>query len=417
MTEWRSSTWGHEVSLEYGKAIRGYSEYSGRYRVFGSNGPIGWTSEPLANGPGVILGRKGAYRGVRYCQEPFFVIDTAYYVVPKTNVDMRWLYYAIIHHKLGEIDDGSPIPSTTRSAVYVRPITVPPIHEQNAIASILGALDDKIDLNRRMNDTIEAILSVIFKDWFIDFGPTRAKMEGRVAYLLSDIWSRFPNRLDSDGKPEGWQTAVLEDAIDELETGGRPKGGVSAYADGIPSIGAESIVGLGQFDFSKTKFVPQEFFRAMKKGLIKNRDVLLYKDGGRPGLFEPHLTLFGDGFPFERCAINEHVYRLRAKREIGQNYLYFWLSSELVMEEMRIKGTGVAIPGLNSTQVKTLTTLIPTPEIVEAFNLAADPMITRVLANCNEARALSRMRDMLIPKLLAGEIRLMDAEKIVETAA
>ena len=143
--EWRASTWGEEISLEYGKALRDYNTERGMYRVFGSNGPIGWTDKPLSHGPGIILGRKGAYRGIEFSREPFFVIDTAYYVVPKDEFDMRWLYYAIKHHKLGEIDDGSPIPSTTRSAVYVRDFDVPPLAEQKRIAEVLGALDDKIE--------------------------------------------------------------------------------------------------------------------------------------------------------------------------------------------------------------------------------------------------------------------------------
>lgn len=154
--EWRTSTWGDEISLEYGKALRGHETAQGRYRVFGSNGPIGWTDEPLAGGPGVILGRKGAYRGVEFSRDPFFVIDTAYYVVPKSELDMQWLYYAIKHYKLGEVDDGSPIPSTTRAAVYMLDLDVPPLPEQRAIAHILGTLDDKIELNRRMSETLEA---------------------------------------------------------------------------------------------------------------------------------------------------------------------------------------------------------------------------------------------------------------------
>ena len=219
MGDWRSSTWGNEITLEYGKAIRGYSSVSGQYRVYGSNGPIGWTSEPLARGPGVILGRKGAYRGVQFSSEPFFVIDTAYYVVPKTDLDMRWLYYAIIHHKLGEIDDGSPIPSTTRAAVYVRPVDVPSREEQHAIASVLGALDDKINLNRRMNETLEAMARAIFKDWFVDFGPTRAKMEGRAPYLAPEIWSLFPDRLDDEAKPRGWGYTKLGDLCARVAMG------------------------------------------------------------------------------------------------------------------------------------------------------------------------------------------------------
>ena len=84
---------------------------------------------------------------------------------------MQWLYYAIIHHKLGEIDDGSPIPSTTRSAVYVTDVDIPPLSEQKAIAHILGSLDDKIELNRRMNTTLEGMAQALFKSWFVDFDP------------------------------------------------------------------------------------------------------------------------------------------------------------------------------------------------------------------------------------------------------
>jgi type I restriction enzyme S subunit len=414
--EWRSSTWGEEVSLEYGKALRGYEAANGGYRVFGSNGPIGWTTQPLAAGPGVILGRKGAYRGVQYSPDPFYVIDTAYYVVPKTQLDMRWLYYAIQHYKLGEVDDGSPIPSTTRSAVYVRDLEVPPPAEQRAIAHILGTLDDKIEVNRRINETLEAMARALFRSWFVNFDPVRAKAEGRDPGPPTPLTDLFPDYFE-DSKlgriPKGWRVRVLSDVLSELETGGRPKGGVSGYATGTPSIGAESIVGLGLFDYSKTKYVPDEFFKEMTKGRIKSRDVLLYKDGGRPGEFEPHVTLFGDGFPFDTCAINEHVYRLRAKQELGQNLLFFWLSSDLVMEEMRIKGTGVAIPGLNSTQVRSLTTLVPTFGVAKAFDALVDPWISGILANCNESLTLAALRDALLPKLISGELRIEDTERII----
>jgi type I restriction enzyme S subunit len=218
MDNWRESTWGDEISLEYGKGIRDYANGTGVYRVFGSNGPVGWTTEALAPGPGVILGRKGAYRGVRFSPDPFFVIDTAYYVIAKSDLDMRWLYYAIIHHKLGEIDDGSPVPSTTRSAVYVRDLTVPPLSEQRAIATVLGSLDDKIDLNKRTNETLEAMARTIFKDWFVDFGPSRAKTVGMVPYLADNLWSLFPSSLDAEERPIGWQEVSLLDLC-ELKRG------------------------------------------------------------------------------------------------------------------------------------------------------------------------------------------------------
>jgi len=119
--------------------------------------------------------------------------------------------------------------------------------------------------------------------------------------------------------------------------------------------------------------------------------------------------MFGDGFPFAICAINEHVYRLRAIEDLGQNFLFFWLSSASVKEEMRIKGTGVAIPGLNSTQVKSLTTLVPTDGLSAAFDQAVDPMISRILAACCESQNLAALRDRLLPCLVSGQMRIKEA--------
>src|SRR5208282_1982445 len=100
--------------------------------------------------------------------------------------------------------DGTVAERLNMPTIRALPVAVPPIAEQRAIASVLGALDDKIELNRRMNETLEATARAIFKDWFVDFGPTRAKQEGRAPYLAPDIWPLFPDRLDDEGKPEGW---------------------------------------------------------------------------------------------------------------------------------------------------------------------------------------------------------------------
>jgi type I restriction enzyme S subunit len=234
MTAWRTSTWGDEVTLEYGKALRGYEVATGTVRVFGSNGPVGWTDKALSSGPGVILGRKGAYRGVQYSEEDFFVIDTAYYVVPKHDLDMRWLYYAIQYHKLGEIDDGSPVPSTTRAAVYVRDLEVPPKEMQVEMARVLGAIDDKIAINRRINQTLEAMAQAIFKSWFVDFDPVKAKIaakaEGRdpLRAAMTAISGKPDAELDTlppdQFAPLAATAALFPDEMEESELGAIPKG-------------------------------------------------------------------------------------------------------------------------------------------------------------------------------------------------
>jgi type I restriction enzyme, S subunit len=268
--EWRASTWGEEISLEYGKALRGHDESRGRYRVFGANGPIGWTSEPLVNGPGVVLGRKGAYRGVEYSREPFFVIDTAYYVVPKSQLDMRWLYYAIKHYKLGDVDDGSPIPSTTRAAVYMLDLDVPPPGEQRAIAHILGTLDDKIELNRRLNETLEAMARSLFQSWFVDFDPVRAKAEGHDPGLPKPLADLFPDSFEDSelGEiPVSWKVGSVDDEFD-LTMGQSPPGDTYNEAgEGLPFY-------QGRADFG-VRFPSRRVYCTAPTRLAKAGDTLI----------------------------------------------------------------------------------------------------------------------------------------------
>ncbi|MCK6090858.1 restriction endonuclease subunit S [Micrococcus endophyticus] len=148
---WRTTTWGEVIRLHYGKALVGGSVDSGPVRVYGTNGPTGFTdAEPQGTGPSVVVGRKGAYRGIHYAPEPFFVIDTAFYVESLEGVDMRWVYYALKTVDLDAIATGSAIPSTRREDLYEVKVRLPPRREQQAIGEVLGALDDKIAANHRL---------------------------------------------------------------------------------------------------------------------------------------------------------------------------------------------------------------------------------------------------------------------------
>lgn len=343
-------------------------------------------------------------------------------IVPdERKVDRLFLYYALLPRRpelfrLGS--GGSRTPILNKSQFERFPIKLPPIQDQRAVAAVLGVLDDRIELDRRMNETLEAIARAIFKSWFVDFDPVRAKAAGREPTGMSaTLATFFPSSFELSALgniPLGWRADTLEAVLSVLETGARPQGGVSGYTKGIPSIGAESVVGLAKFDYSKTKYVPIEFYDSMTRGRLGRRDVLLYKDGGRPGEFEPHVALLGDGFPFDKACINEHVYRLGAKPEYSDPFLYFWLTSEPVMEEMRRKGTGVAIPGLNSTAVRSLQVLVPDYDVIKVFDRTVEPLVAQALLNAKESCTLASLRDALLPKLMSGEIKVKQAEKAVE---
>lgn len=177
---------------------------------------------------------------------------------------------------------------------------LPSIEKQRAIAATLGALDDKIESNRRAIRLMERLGA--------------AHLESRA-------------KPDAHGFPE-YSANTLGDILSVLETGSRPRGGVSTETRGIISLGAESIQSAGVTSRTCFKFVTSEYAASMKRGRLADGDVLVYKDGGTPGNFRPHVSAFGFGFPASDATINEHVYRVRAVSGISQAVLYWVLRSE-----------------------------------------------------------------------------------------
>src|SRR5207248_1297490 len=114
-----------------------------------------------------------------------------------------------LQNTLASYATGTTVAGISQKSLRSVPISIPPYKEQIAIGQLLGAIDDKIDLYGWMNETLEAMARAIFKDWFVDFGPTRAKMEGRAPYLTRELWALFPDLLDNEGKPQGWEWGTL----------------------------------------------------------------------------------------------------------------------------------------------------------------------------------------------------------------
>jgi len=403
--EWRESTWGDEISLEYGKALRGHETAQGPYRVFGSNGPIGWTAEPLAQGPGVILGRKGAYRGVEFSRAPFFVIDTAYYVVPKSELDMRWLYYAIKQHKLGEVDDGSPIPSTTRAAVYMLDLDVPPLVEQRAIAHILGTLDDKIELNRRMSETLEAMARALFKSWFVDFGPVRAKAEGRDPGLPKPLADLFPDRLvDSElGEiPEGWEVGMLGDVskLNPESWSNKTRPTLINYVD----LSNAKWGRIGSVTTHSREDAPS---RAQR--VLRPRDTIVgtVRPGNGSYAFVSEEGLTGStGFAV-----------LRPMSAACAEYVYLAATAAERIEALSHLSDGGAYPAVRPEAVAAAQVNKPRDDVLGTFSSVVGPLLGKLGENERRSRTLAAMRDTLLPTLISGELRVKDVERIIEVVA
>lgn len=394
MSEWRVSTWGDEVTLEYGKGIRGYADADGSVRVFGTNGPVGWTDKPLADGPGVILGRKGAYRGVHYSPDPFFVIDTAYYALAKSPLNMRWLYYAMIYHELGKIDDGSPIPSTTRAAVYPRELLVPPIEEQVAIAAVLGALDDKIEQNRRTGQALERLARETFKAWFVDFEPVKAKAAGAASFpgMPSAAFAALPDRLTDSPLgpvPEGWVEGTMGDVGEQRRDQIAP-----GEVDGeTPYIGLEHIPrgDIALCEWGAAASVISSKFR------FHRGDILF-------GKLRPYFHKVGPAPLGGVCSTDIVV--LYSKRPEYAAWLLMLVSSNDFVAHADRSSAGTKMPRTNWNDMAAFATTVPPSALGSAFQEQAGPMLDLIAASIYEARKLAILRDYLLPRLLSGQVRV-----------
>lgn len=294
-------------------------------------------------------------------------------IIPDNSVvDNDYVYYQTVdlYETLRSLGgDGTAVPILNKSDFENIDILLPPLPEQQAIATVLSSLDGKIDLLHRQNKTLEAMAETLFRQWFIE---------------------------EAD---EGWEVGTLGDILESIESGSRPKGGIDpALKDGIPSIGAENINGLGVYDFTKTKFITPAFFKSMKRGIIKYYDVLIYKDGAYVG----RKGMFADGFPYEICTVNEHVFILRTNSRVNQFFLYFLLQEE----ELAQLNANSAQPGLNQEAMKSFELIIPPIELIHQFEVNVKSLIDKIFFNCNQIHTLTKLRDALLPKLMSGEVRV-----------
>lgn len=295
-------------------------------------------------------------------------------------------------------------------------LTIPPKDDQRRIAQALGALDEKIELNRRMNQTLEAIARAIFRDWFIDFGPTRAKMSCATPYLAADLWDLFPGKLDDNGRPERWGDARLGDYF-KLERGLSYRGQYLAD-EGIPLINLGCFLGGGSFAHHKIKRYGGEYANrhVVSAGtlLLANTDVTQ----DRVILGSPYLVEIEDEQDdAEGPLFTHHIYAARALSESARQWTKFFYYNLLEPQvRRRIEGfaTGTTVLFLPRDAVEDSRFVCPPDHLRDAFYRTVEPLHDLAVSNRKETRSLAQTRDVLVPKLLSGEIRLKDAERLLE---
>lgn len=285
-------------------------------------------------------------------------------------------------------------------------IGLPPKAEQRAIAHILGTLDDKIELNRRRNQTLEAMARALFKDWFVDFGPVRAKMEGHEPYLPGDLWQRFPDRLDDEGKPEGWRRSTIGNEV-TVCGGSTPstkeptfwEGGVHRWAT-PKDLSALTFPVLLDTD----RKITHAGIAKISSGLLPVSTVLLSSRAPIGYLAIAEVP----------TAINQGFIAMKCDGTLPNVFVLFWCREN--MDLILGNANGSTFQEISKSNFRPIPVIVPPESILNAFQERTEPLYRHIVENERESRTLAQLRNTLLPKLISGELRIKDAEKFIEAS-
>ncbi len=406
-SERMTTTLGSLLSLSNGKTSPERSNDL-PYPVYGGNGVIGFSNETNSNPGTIIIGRVGSYCGsVHFSNSSCWVTDNAIRAKAMNGNDPRFLFYMLQTLHLNNYRAGSGQPLLNQTILSQISATIPVPFEQRRIAHILGTLDEKIELNRQMNETLEAIARAIFKSWFVNFDPLKAKMEGQKPIGMdTETAALFPSVFQDSllGKiPEGWKVRTLGDLSH------KPQYGYTASARD-ESVGPKflRITDINKRAWIDWNSVPycEITDKDFEKYRLRKGDVLIARmaDPGHGVLIEEDQEAVFASYLIRFCPIHSEYAR----------FLQYWLRSDSYWKLVKGREIGTTRASLNAKTLSGFPLVIPPLDIVEVFANQVNNLRDRVVANTSETESLTNLRDTLLPKLLSGEIRIDDAAEILE---
>jgi len=356
----------------------------------------------------IIISARGTVGVLSQVAVPMAFNQSCYGIRAKDRVaDTDFIYYVLQHavKEMKQVAHGGVFDTITRDTFKIINILLPPLPEQRAIARILGTLDDKIELNRRMNETLEAMARAIFKSWFVDFDPVRAKAEGRDTGLPEEIAELFPDSFEETelGEvPEGWKIGTINDCCSQIYNGGTPKRNRSQYWEEgtIPWLTSGEV---RQSIITKTEnFITESGLAESSAKWVPDKSTLVALYGATAGQVS---------FNSLPLTTNQAVCALIAKK----NYVYYnYLVMRFNISELENKASGSAQQNISKKTVENTSIIIPSLSILEIFTKQVEPLFNLWESKLIENYKLAELRDTLLPKLISGELRLRETEGSLE---
>ena len=333
----------------------------------------------------------------------------------------RFLHYVVASRKFTNyvlsVQTGTAVPHISGNQIGEYEFLLPSLLEQRTIAHILGTLDDKIELNRRMNETLDAMARALFKSWFVDFDPVRAKAEGHDSGFPLPLADLFPARLvqsEIGRTPEGWPVEALAEHVEPVK--GVSYKGSGLGDDGVPLHNLNSIYEGGGYKYDGIKYYSGE--HAERHVVLPGDVIVANTEQGHERLLIGYAAVVPSVYG-NYGIVSHHIYRVRPRpgSRLAASYLCFLLNSPQMHDLVSGFANGTTVNMLPVDALQKPPIVCPPEPLVEAFEALAANARQRCEELLLESRTLAGLRDLLLPKLISGDIRLRDAEKAVEAVA
>jgi type I restriction enzyme S subunit len=375
-------TLGDFVSLQRGHDLTDDERRSGHVPVMGSAGMNGCHDTAKAKGPGVVVGRSGASFGqVHFCPVDYWPHNTALYVTDFHGNDTRFAYYFLKSLDFSRYNSGSAQPSLNRNFIAPIQICVPEPKEQKAIVGVVGVLDDKIELNRRMNETLEALAQSLFKSWFVDATQSALPKGWRVSTIGEEV-RVVGGSTPSTTKPEFWE------------------GGTHHWATpkDLSDLNSPVLLKTG-------RKITNAGIQQISSGLLPVGTVLLSSRAPIGYLVIAEVPV----------AINQGFIAMICDGSLPNHYVRLWTKTNMDAIEGRANGT--TFMEISKGNFRSLPVIVPPKPVLDDFQKQVESLHRRMVSNLQESRTLAALRDALLPKLLSGELRVAAAAKLTEACA
>jgi len=401
-SEWSETTLGEVVTLKRGYDLPEQDRVPGPHPIVSSSGVTGRHAEAKVRGPGVITGRYGTLGEIHYITEDYWPLNTTLYVQDFHGNDPRFISYFLRSLNFQAFSDKSSVPGLNRSHLHAEPVRFPKdVDEQRAIAGVLGSLDDKIELNRRMNGTLEELAEAIFKAWFVDFEPVKAKAAGAAGFpsMPQEVFDALPTRFTDSALgpiPEGWEVEALGDGCVLTMGQSPPSTYYNASGEGLPFH-----QGAGTYG---DRFPRHETFCTVDNRVAEPGDVL----------FTVRAPVGRINVADRKLIVGRGIAAIRHRRG-WRSFLLYLLKHRFTVEDSI--GSGTIFASVTKKDMEEIKLLVPPAGVVDAFEAVGRLLDATYACNVQQNTTLAAIRDALLPKLLSGEIRVGPVEDAADGAA